>query len=367
MTKILKIIIAGEERVGKTALLESFFPSFTAFESGMKYIVGVEFSVIRVSFFDQEIILQTWEFAALNRIRFILPEYCKDSSGVLLIFDLTKGYTLRALSEWLSLMQRNTVLKHIPIILVGTKKDLEKRIKLTEIVDFLIKYQIDGYIECSPKNGENIGVVFEILIRKVLEFEKLKTKGEKNLKNKINPEIYIYNGPTLNKFKVEKGDMESLTKEINLIYKRIAKNVRIFISYARPDSEKAVLLFNELSNFGFDVWFDQVSLLPGQLWENEIKKAIKDSEFFILLSSKNSVDKRGYIQKEIKFALEIYKEVPEGQIYVIPLRLDDCEIPPSLAPIQYVDLFPDWKVGIEKLIKAIHFQLNKKMVKRFSN
>jgi len=63
------------------------------------------------------------------------------------------------------------------------------------------------------------------------------------------------------------------------------------------------------------------------------------------------VAKRGYVQREMKLALDMWEEVPEGQIFAIPIRLDACQIPEQFKPIQWVDLFEDdsW----EKLIRAL--------------
>jgi hypothetical protein len=71
------------------------------------------------------------------------------------------------------------------------------------------------------------------------------------------------------------------------------------------------------------VWLDVVSLVGGQNWEHEIRKAIGDSIFFIALISAHSINKRGYVQKELKEALKIMEQLPENEIYIIPVRLDD--------------------------------------------
>jgi hypothetical protein len=99
---------------------------------------------------------------------------------------------------------------------------------------------------------------------------------------------------------------------------------------------------------------DKESILPGQNWEKEIRKAIKSSNYFVPLFSSNSIKKRGHVQKEFKFSLEILEEVPESDIYVIPVRLDDSEIPlEKLKKYQYVDLFPDWKGGFKRKIQSL--------------
>ncbi|NIO68956.1 MAG: TIR domain-containing protein [Anaerolineae bacterium] len=45
--------------------------------------------------------------------------------------------------------------------------------------------------------------------------------------------------------------------------------------------------------------------LPGEKWELAIQKAIRRSDFFLVCLSANSIDKRGWIQKEIKQVLDI--------------------------------------------------------------
>jgi len=70
----------------------------------------------------------------------------------------------------------------------------------------------------------------------------------------------------------------------------------------------------------------------------------------LFASLKNSVNKEGYIQKEIKFALDKALEMPEGRIYLIPVRLEECEVPYSLSPYQWVDLFE--QNGFLRLMKS---------------
>jgi hypothetical protein len=133
---------------------------------------------------------------------------------------------------------------------------------------------------------------------------------------------------------------------------------KLFLSYARADEQCARRLFTDLRNRGLDVWFDQESLLPGQDWKAEIDKAIAETDFVVLLLSNNSVERRGYFLKEVRLTLDVLQTVPFGHIYVLPIRLDDCKVPSTLASLQYVDLFPDWTKGIEKLFKSIELQAN---------
>jgi formylglycine-generating enzyme required for sulfatase activity len=101
-----------------------------------------------------------------------------------------------------------------------------------------------------------------------------------------------------------------------------------------------------------DPWLDEENLLPGQDFDLEIYKATRDSDAIIICLSKVSVAKEGYVNKEIRRALDIAQEKPEGAIYVIPLRLDACN--PSfeqLRKLHWLDYFtPN---AHEKLLKAL--------------
>ena len=131
---------------------------------------------------------------------------------------------------------------------------------------------------------------------------------------------------------------------------------KLFISYARPDEEVARRLYEALRDRGYEPWLDTESLLPGQDWEMEIRKAIRETDFVIVLLSHNSVDRRGFFQKEIRLALDTLQTVPPGQIYLMPMRLDDCKTPEPLTFIHYFDLLPNWDSGLIRLCEAIRLQ-----------
>ena len=128
---------------------------------------------------------------------------------------------------------------------------------------------------------------------------------------------------------------------------------KVFISYAREDSGIAQRLYDDLKEAGVELWFDRKNLMPGQQWNIEIKKAIKDSTIFLALISSNTLSKRGFTQKELKTALDIVDEMPEGNIFIIPVRVDDCQLDVRLQHFQWLDLFPSYSDGLRKLLKIL--------------
>ena len=130
-----------------------------------------------------------------------------------------------------------------------------------------------------------------------------------------------------------------------------SQNIRVFISYAREDTQAANKLYNDLKLLGLDPWLDTESLLAGQNWRIAVKDAIRNSRYFIALLSSNSVEKIGYVQRELKEALEALGDFPQSKIFLIPARLDEIKVnDEKLSEIHIVDLFPDWKQGIQKIL-----------------
>jgi len=135
--------------------------------------------------------------------------------------------------------------------------------------------------------------------------------------------------------------------------------IKLFLSYAREDVGMAKRIYESLQGYGIDIWFDIYSLEPGQDWWHEIKKAIRNRDYFLALLSSKSVDHSGYVQKELAVALDELEKYPQGKIFVLPIRLDEkCElikVHGKLHDLQWVDLFPDnaYEEGIRRILKVI--------------
>lgn len=137
---------------------------------------------------------------------------------------------------------------------------------------------------------------------------------------------------------------------------------RIFLAHASEDKPVMLELYNRLKRQGYCPWLDKMDLIPGQNWRQEIPKVIKSSDIFLACLSSRSTGKQGYVQRELRMALNAYAEKPPGTIFLIPLRLDDCQIPElrqdeygvNLRDLHWLDYFePD---GFEKLVRAIRYQ-----------
>src|SRR5688572_16546418 len=124
--------------------------------------------------------------------------------------------------------------------------------------------------------------------------------------------------------------------------------LKVFLCHAHEDKQAVREIYKRLVAKRVDAWLDEEKLLPGQDWDAEIMKALQESDAIIICLSKTSVSREGYVQREIKEALDKAKEKPSGTIFVIPAKLDDCEVPSYLKNWHWVELFSE--NGYERLI-----------------
>ncbi len=138
---------------------------------------------------------------------------------------------------------------------------------------------------------------------------------------------------------------------------RNSGNPLVFIAYAQEDRSRARRLYRALRQAGMDPWMDCQKLLPGQNWPRAIEQTIEVSDFFVCCFSQQATTKRGHFQSELAFALEVATRFPPEEAFLVPVRLDDCELPRHIASTtHYLDLFPDWERGVRKLIAGLRRQ-----------
>jgi formylglycine-generating enzyme required for sulfatase activity len=135
---------------------------------------------------------------------------------------------------------------------------------------------------------------------------------------------------------------------------------RIFLCHASEDKAQVREVYHRLRAIdGFEPWLDEEDLLPGQDWAREIPRALQTSDFILIFLSRRSVAKRGYVQREMKLALDAWQELPEGTIHTIPVRIDECNVPESFQRYHWANLFePN---GFARIVRAIRVELAKQL------
>ncbi|GAC1347732.1 MAG: hypothetical protein NVSMB27_13810 [Ktedonobacteraceae bacterium] len=142
-------------------------------------------------------------------------------------------------------------------------------------------------------------------------------------------------------------DMSS-TQLLRLLFSR---PLRVFLCHSSGDKTHVRNLCERLKAEGIEVWLDEKSLLAGQDWELEIRKTIRNIDVIIVCLTQNSITKVGFVQKEIRLALDAADAQPEGTIFLVPVRLEKCDLPERLKHLHAVNLFE--KEGYELLLRAL--------------
>ena len=129
---------------------------------------------------------------------------------------------------------------------------------------------------------------------------------------------------------------------------------RVFLCHASADRASVRRLYDQLVRNGFLPWLAEEDLLPGEDWARAISDAVRGADFVVVCLSAASTNTAGYVQKEIKLALDVADYQPDGSIFVIPARLEECELPQRLMHLHRVDLFADG--GFSRLTRALRYE-----------
>ena len=169
-----KMCIFGDSGVGKSTLINRYITA--KFDQDLKSTLG---AAILMKFIETEtmrITLQIWDFAGEDRFKFLLPSYAQGSSAAIFMCDITNRDSITNIDKWLltfneGLNNRNP---KFPLIVVGGKLDLEEKRSLSkkDIEAILTVRKEFDYLECSSKTGENVDLLFQTIIDKILIYGK---------------------------------------------------------------------------------------------------------------------------------------------------------------------------------------------------
>jgi hypothetical protein len=143
----------------------------------------------------------------------------------------------------------------------------------------------------------------------------------------------------------------------------------IFISYAKEDHAYACELYMTLKKAGLDPWMDKPppphegeGLQVGQKWQTVLNAKLRAASQVALLLSPRSVRKRGYVQVEFRTALSLMNEMPDDQVFVLPIVSESCDVPSlkvgqiDLRDLQWEEVkssqIPDFVARLAKNIRG---------------
>lgn len=125
--------------------------------------------------------------------------------------------------------------------------------------------------------------------------------------------------------------------------------LKVFLNHASEDRALVLPYFEKLKALGYEPWIDK-RLLPGQNWDEEIQRAFNAADVILVFMSPRSVVKRGYVQREINDALDRQRYLLPGDIGLIPLMLEECDVPTKIAKaFQFIRVPQEWSRVVEAL------------------
>ena len=130
---------------------------------------------------------------------------------------------------------------------------------------------------------------------------------------------------------------------------------KVFISYSRKDSDFALKLGKDLKEKGVNVWLDQLDIKTGQIWDDEVEKALNSRNQFLIILSPESVSSKN-VMDELSYAFEENKQI-------IPVLINDCKRPFRLRRYQFSDFTKDYEKGLNDLLRAFDIKVEDEIIK----
>ncbi|MBY9013250.1 MAG: GTP-binding protein [Candidatus Lokiarchaeota archaeon] len=165
---VFKILVGGNGAAGKTTLLRKYVDG--TFDESSIATVGVDFFIKQVIYENVgSCTLQIWDLGGQERFRHLLESFIMGAKGALLLFDLTKMPKIDSILNWVNIVRMHEF--DLPIILVGTKLDLEDFIAVDDESAKNIKntFNMIEYVKTSSKNGTNIELVFDLIVKVLMK------------------------------------------------------------------------------------------------------------------------------------------------------------------------------------------------------
>jgi hypothetical protein len=144
--------------------------------------------------------------------------------------------------------------------------------------------------------------------------------------------------------------LEAIARVLAVMRKLSGPEARVFICHASEDKASAASFADHLSQHGAGVWFDHWEIKVGDSIVQKINEGLADASHLAILLSRSSVAKP-WVQRELSAAL--MRHLRDRSIGILPLLLEECEMPPLLADLKYADCRVDPQEGFRAAVTAV--------------
>ena len=175
-----QLLIIGNSTVGKTSILTRY--SSKNFNENYLATVGVDFFSKDETIDNKIIRVKIWDTAGQERYKSFTKCFFQKAQGIILVYDVTNQKSYKDLQYWIDSLKSNMYkdISNVPIIIIGNKIDLPKRVVNKETANSYANEHNFHYYETSAKTGEGIDLAIRELVKKVMNGDK--ANGNNNIK-----------------------------------------------------------------------------------------------------------------------------------------------------------------------------------------
>ncbi len=172
ITPNFKILLAGDEAVGKTSLIRRLVKN--EFAQDYKPTLGFEITLHQLQVENTLINFVIWDIAGQTAFESVRRSYYKESRGFLLVFNLANRISLRNLEYWTAEIRE--ICPDAPLVLLGNKADLpDQKVTVDEMRQMAHKLGAVGSLLTSAKNGRGVSEAFVMLGTAIITLFQAKT------------------------------------------------------------------------------------------------------------------------------------------------------------------------------------------------
>lgn len=128
------------------------------------------------------------------------------------------------------------------------------------------------------------------------------------------------------------------------------QGAKIFISHSSKDKKFATWLGTDLKASGHTPWFDEWDICVGESIPEKVSHGLSDADFVVVLLSINSIRSK-WVERE--WHAKYWSEIEKNQTIILPLLMEDCDIPELLKMRKYADFRSSYNDGLEDVLFAV--------------
>ena len=111
----------------------------------------------------------------------------------------------------------------------------------------------------------------------------------------------------------------------------------VFLSYASEDRHAARTIGAALPAYGLEVWYDESELGGGDLWDQKIRRQIRECDYFMaLVSAQTEARHEGYFRREWRLAVERTLDMADDHPFLLPIAIDDTDQATARVPEKFL-------------------------------